>query len=173
MRAGKGFSLIELLIGAGLLALFMTSIVGTLYYCNRYLKTADAKIAAQGQCLQATMWLSRTINESTMEATTVAPGLGVCFASPRSPGSGEITFLAGKLLWKQTMAYYRTVDPDGFGPEGGDDFGQLHAGQLNSLPNGTRAIVVPSGSVVSGSKSRWRAMASPMRAKIGAATVPP
>ena len=110
MRAGRGFSLIELLIGAGLLGLFMTSIVAALYSCNNYLRIAEAKIDAQSQCLQATMAISRTLNESNLQATTVSSGLGICFASPRNPGTGEISFLAGQLVWKQTMAYYLTTD---------------------------------------------------------------
>lgn len=112
MRAGKAFSLVELLIGGALLGMLMTSIVAALYYCNRYLHSAESKILAQSQCLQATTWLSRSLGDSTMKAITVAPGMGVTFASPRTAGTGEVVFSGGNLMWQQTMAYYLTNNTD-------------------------------------------------------------
>jgi len=108
MRAGRGFSLIELLIASALLGLFMTSVVAALVYCNRYLQSAESKIAAQTACLQASTWISRTLSEGTMTSVQAVPGVGVSFASPRTPGSGEVTFLQGQLVWKQAMVYYLT-----------------------------------------------------------------
>lgn len=108
MRAGKAFSLVELLIGGALLGLLMTSIVAALYYCNRYLHSAESKIMAQAQCLQATMWISRSLADSSIKAVQVDPGVGVTFASPRTPSTGEVVFTGGNLMWQQTMAYYLT-----------------------------------------------------------------
>lgn len=110
MRAGRGFSLIELLICGVLIGFFLTSVVAALFYCNRYLRTAEAKIAAQTACLQTTTWVSRSLAESTLDAVTTTPGLGVCLASPREIGSGEVSFSQGQILWRQTMAYYLTTD---------------------------------------------------------------
>lgn len=112
MQAGerRGFTLIELLISSALLTLLLTAIVAALYYCNRYLRASEAKIEAQAQTMKAVNWLARNLSEATPRAIKTAPGLGVSFASPRTPDGREVEFSGARLLWQQNSACYRTND---------------------------------------------------------------
>ena len=115
MRAGsrRAATLIEVLICCVLLSFVMTAVVAALIYCNRYLRSAESKIAAQAECLKTSIWLSRSLAESNFDAVVVEPFVGVAFPSPREPGNGVADFDEGALVWKQTLACYKVNDANG------------------------------------------------------------
>ncbi len=115
MRAGRlrAATLIEVLICCALLSFVMTAVVAALVYCNRYLRSAESKIAAQAECLKTSIWLSRSLAESNFDTVVVAPTVGVAFPSPREPGNGVADFDQGALVWKQTLCCYKVNDANG------------------------------------------------------------
>lgn len=121
MRAGRlrAATLIEVLICCALLSFVMTAVVAALVYCNRYLRSAESKIAAQAECLKTSIWLSRSLSESHFDNIEPHPpypalsNVGVAFPSPREPGNGVAEFNQGALVWKQTLCCYKVNDPNG------------------------------------------------------------
>lgn len=106
-RAG-GFSLLETMVSASLMALVLGSIYVLLVAGMRYHRATATGLELQQDSLHALMWLTREIGETNPRTILVfnnPPGL--LFASPRDRSSNIFIDNSGMIRWPKFICYFQ------------------------------------------------------------------
>lgn len=108
IKEPAGFSLLETMVSASLMAVVLGSIYAMLVAGMRYHRATATSLELQQDSLHALMWLTREIGETNPRTVAVfANPPGLLFASPRDRAGNIFIDNSGAIRWPKFICYFQ------------------------------------------------------------------